>query len=174
MVAIAWQSKLFQIYSKWLIWSFSGLDRHLKGDMSPIKSWKGHGVACEMHQNAPKMVTIALQHIEMTNFSSIVWVSTLVHFGGFWCFFAHLMCDPTTPCTESYSLLSVQEIKKEIILVSQDKFETCNGDQLTILVHFGPFWRILVHLMCDPKTPQWLDLTHIPFQVSHLCRKRLY
>ena len=122
------------------MWSFSGLDGNLKGDMSLIKSWKGHGVAREMHQNATKMVTIALQHIEVTNFSSVVWASTLVHFGLFWCFFAHLMCDPTIPCTESYSLLSVQEIKKKITLVSQDKFETYNGDQLTILVHFGPFW----------------------------------
>ena len=53
-VTISWQSKLFWICPKWLKWSFSGLDGHLKGDMSQIKSWRGLGVAHEVNQNAPK------------------------------------------------------------------------------------------------------------------------
>ena len=138
--------------------------------MSPIKSWKGHGVAREMHQNATKMVTIALQHIEVTNFSSVVWASTLVHFGWFWCFFAHLMCDPTTPCTKSYSLLCVQEIKKKITLVTQDKFETCHGD------HSVPFWSILAHFGSPhvrPKDPSktWSD--SYPLSSVHLIQKKI-
>ena len=43
---------------------------------------------------------------------------------------------------DSYPLSSVHLIQNEIILVTQDKFETlllCH-DMVTILVHFGPFW----------------------------------
>ena len=45
---------------------------------------------------------------------------------------------------------------------------------VTILVHVSPFWCILVHIMCNPMTPQWLALTHLLFQVSIYSRNSSY
>ena len=58
---MAWQSNEFWIYPEWLIWSILGLNGHLEGYRSQSKSWRGFGVAHEVHQNAPKctkMLTI--------------------------------------------------------------------------------------------------------------------
>ena len=48
------RAKVFWICLEWLIWSSSGLNGHLKGNRSQYKSWRGHGVTHEMHQNALK------------------------------------------------------------------------------------------------------------------------
>ena len=66
----------------------------------------------------------------------------------FWCILVHFGAphvwphDPFMTFPDSYPLSSVHLIQNEIILVTQDKFETlllCH-DMVTILVHFGPFW----------------------------------
>ena len=49
----------------------------------------------------------------------------------------------------------------------------CHGT-VTFFVHFGAFWCILVHPMCDPMTRPWLALTAIPFQVSINSRNGLH
>ena len=55
---------VFWICPEWLIPFFSALDGRLKEDRSQSKSWRGHGIAHEVHLNAPKctkMITIAWQ-----------------------------------------------------------------------------------------------------------------
>ena len=67
----SWLSELFWIFPEWLMWSFSILDGHFKGYRSQYKSWRGHGVAHEGQQNAPKLtkiVTISLQ-------SKLFWIN---------------------------------------------------------------------------------------------------
>ena len=83
---------------------------------------------------------------------SCAMVTIMVHFGPFWC----TSCATPRPlCTDSYSLSSIHVIQKEIKYETPDKFGTlllCH-EMVTILVHFGPFWSILVHLMGDPTSP---------------------
>ena len=48
---------------------------------------------------------------------------------------------------------------------------------VTILVHFGALWWILMHfgdLMSNPMSPPWLALTPIPFQMSIYSRNGSY
>ena len=69
------RAKVFRIFPEWLIWSFSGLNGHLKGDSSQSKSWRDLGVTHEVHQNAPKwtkMVTVSWQSKSVLNLS---WVT---------------------------------------------------------------------------------------------------
>ena len=87
------RAKVFRICAEWLIWSFSGLNGHLKGDRSQYKPWRGHGFTHEVHQNAPQFWSI------------------LVHFGAI-----HVWPhDPSMTCPDSYPLSSVHLIQKKII-----------------------------------------------------------
>ena len=66
----SWRSKVFWIGSEWLMWSFSGVNGHLKGDRNQRKSWRSHGVAHEVHQHiakCTKMVTMPWQ-------SQVFWI----------------------------------------------------------------------------------------------------
>ena len=145
-------SKVFRICPEWLIWSFSGLNGHLKGDKSQYKSWRGHGVAHEVHQNGPKRTKIDQNGPKWSPYHDRAKVSWICLEWLIW----------------SFSWLN-GHMKME---KSQNK--SGRGHVVThevhqnapILVHFGPFWCILVYLMCDPMTPSWLVLTPIPFQVS--------
>ena len=58
MVTVLWESKVFQICPEWLMWSISGVNGHLKGDRSQSKSWRSHGVAHGVDQNASKCTKI--------------------------------------------------------------------------------------------------------------------
>ena len=76
-------SKVFQICPEWLIWSFSGLNRRLKGDKSQYKPWRGHGVIHEVHQNAPKRIKMDQNgHNIMTKqrVSNLSWVTYMIFF----------------------------------------------------------------------------------------------
>ena len=99
-----------------------------------------------------------MDHISHSEQIRNTWLShsmetILLHFGPFWCILVHFGVshfgaphvwphDPFMTFPDSYPLSSVHLIQNEIILVTQDKFETlllCH-DMVTILVHFGPFW----------------------------------
>ena len=88
MVKIAWQCKVFRICPEWLIWSISWLNGHLKEDRSQSKSWRGHGVPHEVHQNAAKCTTMhnaqctTMHHHSMTeqSVSNLSWVTNMNHF----------------------------------------------------------------------------------------------
>ena len=74
MVKIAWQSKsFFQICPEWPTWSISG---HLKGDSSQNKSWRGHGIAYEVQQNATKCTKMDQKRSPCHNraWQSKVWI----------------------------------------------------------------------------------------------------
>ena len=90
-------------------------------------------------------------------------VTIFVHFGALAHFGApHVQPhDASMTGSDLYPVSSVCLIQKRTIFVTQDKFKKQGQIQNTllshametILLHFGPFWRILVHLMCDPMTP---------------------
>ena len=104
-------------------------------------------------------------------------VTILVHFGLFWCIFVHFgaphvwLHDPSMTCTDSYPLSSVNLMKKR----SYKSFRTSSKhfcsvmpkwQFLSILVHFGPFWCILMHLIQAPMTPPHLSRLISPFKCS--------
>ena len=102
--------------------------------------------------------------------SVMLWTSfknILVHLGAFWCAsyatpwplhdLLWLLCPSKHPFTPEIDHMSHSgQISNYFAL-------RCNGAHFVL---FGPFWCILVHLMCNPMTPPWLALTPIPFQVS--------
>ena len=90
----------------------------------------------------------------------------LVHLGAFWCAsyatpwplhdLLWLLCPSKHPFTPEIDHMSHSgQISNYFAL-------RCNGAHFVL---FGPFWCILVRLMCNPKTPPWLALTPLPFQV---------
>ena len=83
VVTIAWQSKVFRICPKWQIWSIFGLSGDLKEDMSQRKSWRGYGVAHEVHQNTSKCTRIHQNghHSKREqSVSNLPWVINMIHF----------------------------------------------------------------------------------------------
>ena len=66
VVSIEWQRKVFRICPEWLIWSIFGLNGHLKEHWSQSKSWRGHGIAHEVHQKAPKLTKMHQSGIQST------------------------------------------------------------------------------------------------------------
>ena len=90
----------------------------------------------------------------------------LVHLGAFWCAsyatpwplhdLLWLLCPSKHPFTPEIDHMSHSgQISNYFAL-------RCNGAHFVL---FGPFWCILVRLMCNPMTPPWLALTPLPFQV---------
>ena len=93
--------------------------------------------------------------------------SIFIRFGAFWCtsyatpwplrdfywLFSPFKCPPNL---EKYLVSHLGQIWNCLLYHAM----------VSILVHIGPFWWYLVHLMCDPMTPRWLVLTPIPFQMS--------
>ena len=156
------------------------INGHLKEARSQSMSWRGHRVALEVHQNEPKCtkkVTYARRKKKFricpqwlictwgspkqeTVTEKVLWIKYMVHFGA-----AHaLPHEPSTICSDFYTLPDVHFIQKWIILVTQDEFKI-----LCSVMPWWPFWYILVLLMCDPLTCSatlWLALTPILFQVS--------
>ena len=97
----------------------------------------------------------------------------LIHFGAFWC----------TPCSTPWPLHDLLWLlwsfkcpfTLEINHIShsgQIRNTLLCQAMVTSLVHFVPFLCILMRLMCDPMTPQWLALTPILFQIS--IQSRIY
>ena len=120
MVSIALQSKVFWISPKWLMWSISGVNGHLEGCRSQSKSWRGYGVAHEVHQNAPKKwITLVTQDKFEILCSVMLWWQ-------FWCILVHFGAphvqphNPSMTCSDSYTLPSVHLLQKWITLVTQD------------------------------------------------------
>ena len=88
----------------------------------------------------------------------------LVNFGAFWC----IPCATAWPLNDFLWLLYPSKCPfMDDISDSGQIWNTllCHAMD-TILVLFGAFWCILVHIMCNPMTPPWLALTPPPFQVS--------
>ena len=88
----------------------------------------------------------------------------LVNFGAFWC----IPCATAWPLNDFLWLLYPSKCPfMDDISDSGQIWNTllCHAMD-NILVLFGAFWCILVHIMCNPMTPPWLALTPPPFQVS--------
>ena len=75
VVTLVWQCKSVLNLSWVTYMIFIWIKWHLKGDRSQDKSWRGHGVTHEIHQNAPKWTKMDQN----------------------WCILVHLMCDYMTP-----------------------------------------------------------------------------
>ena len=110
--------------------------------------------------------------------SVMLWTSfknILVHLGAFWCAsyatpwplhdLLWLLCPSKHPFTPEIDHMSHSgQISNYFAL-------RCNGAHFVL---FGPFWCILVRLMCNPMTPPWLALTPITFEVSIYSRNGLH
>ena len=83
MVTAPWLGKIFRICPAWLMRSISGVNGHLKGQMSQSKSYRGHGVAHEVHHNAPKCTKLhqncfhSMTELCVLNLS---WVTNVIYF----------------------------------------------------------------------------------------------
>ena len=166
MDSIAWQSKLFQICSEWLTWSFSRLDGYLKGEKSQKKSWRGHGVAYEVHQNAPKWVKInqnGCQSMTVQTVSKLSSVTNIIfsgldgHFKGN---MSQIKCPsyPEKDCISHSGQLWMSLI--------------CHA-MATILVNSYLFWCILVHLICNPMTPSMTSTDSFLLSSIHLIENKI-
>ena len=99
--------------------------------------------------------------------NSLLCHAILVHFGAFWC----MSWASPWPLYDLLGLLSSFKwpFNPEMGNISHSgqiqNTKLCHAVE-TISMQFGAFWCIMVHLMCNPVTPIWLALTHLPFQVS--------
>ena len=124
-------------------------------------SWRSHGVAHEDNSGEVHNSDVMLCYCD--------------HFGSFWC----TSCATLQPLHDLFWLLSLFKcpFTPEMDHISHSG-QICNTllshGTVTILVHFGAFNAILVHLMCNPMTLPWLALTPIPFQMSIYSRNGSY
>ena len=166
MVTLAWHSKLFWTFSEWLIsymiffWIWWTFEKGYKSVEVMEWSWGctwGVPKCVKMDQKWSKINKKWAKMVTMS------WPSMIFFWGR--CILVHLMWETMTPPLVVLTPIPFQGFLQSIN--RSDKLLRTNSKQFcsvmlywpfwTILVHFGPFWRISVWAM----TPPWLVLTHI-------------
>ena len=146
---LSWLTNTIHFLIKWTLKRGSKSEQVMEGSLGPEMDHISH---LELIQNT--LLCHAMRTI-------------LLHVGPLLCIFVYIMCDPMTPPWLALTPLPFQES----IYYRKGSYKSLGTNLLchaldTILMHFGAFWCILVHLMCNPMTPPWLALTPILFQVS--------
>ena len=161
-----------QIQNTWLCHGMVTILVHLAkfGCTSCSTPWPLHDLPWFLSPLIQKWITFFTQDIFKILCSVMVqwpFLCILVHFDAFWC----IQC--VTPWLV-HDLLWLPSPFKCPLTPEMDYISHSGQIQNTLLchamettlVHFGQFWCLLVHLMCNPITPPWLSLTPILFQVS--------
>ena len=95
--------------------------------------------------------------------------SIQVYFGAFWC---TLRATPQ-PFQDLFWLLSRFKFPSnpEIDYIRNSGWIWNSFALSCCIEHFGPFWCILVQLMCNPMTPPWLHWLLSPFKCPSIPEK---